>query len=233
VTEAASGHLLLVEDEPNLLVTLGEVLRSWGYGLDTATSGEEALARTQQQVYDLIILDVMLPALSGLDVCKELRRRDTRTPILLLTAMDQLKDKVKGLRTGADDYVTKPFAMGELQARIEALLRRKRRDAPPPLSTYEFGGMRADFDKATLTRNEDVQVLTERECRLLRYFVENRGTIVTREALLLHVWGWSGSAAYTRTVDVHILRLRQKIETDARVPQFILTVHGLGYRFTG
>jgi two-component system, OmpR family, alkaline phosphatase synthesis response regulator PhoP len=233
VTRSSSGNLLLVEDEPHLLLTLAEVLQSWGYVLKTATNGEAALALTQQKAFDLIILDIMLPVLSGLDVCKELRRRGVQTPILMLTAMDQVKDKVTGLRTGADDYVTKPFAMGELQARIEALTRRPRRDAPEAVSAYEFGGMRADFEKATLTRNGQMQVLTERESRLLRYFVENRGKVVSREALLLHVWGWGGATTYTRTVDVHVVRLRQKIETDARSPQFIVTVHGLGYRFTG
>jgi DNA-binding response OmpR family regulator len=151
----------------------------------------------------------------------------------MLTALDDVSDKVAGLRTGADDYLTKPFDMGELEARIEALIRRARRDAPGTLTHYEFGGMQVDFVKATLRREGHVQSLSEREPRLLAYFAEHRGEVVSRESLLEHVWGWSCRTSFTRTVDVHVMRLRQKIEVDSRAPRFIVTAHGSGYRFTG
>ena len=224
-------RLLLVEDEPGLVLTLSDRLSSEGYAVESIADGESALERASKEPFDLILLDVMLPKLGGFDVLRELRHRDIETPVIMLTARGQVVDKVVGLKLGADDYVTKPFEMVELLARIEAKLRR----APVtlhPAEGYQFGDVRVDFRRAEVTRGGAPLDLSAREFQLLRYFIEHRGATLTRDELLNEVWGYNAMPS-TRTVDVHVAWLRQKIEPNARHPQFILTVHGMGYKFAG
>jgi two-component system alkaline phosphatase synthesis response regulator PhoP len=233
-----SGRILLVEDEPGLLMTLTDRLVSEGFAVETATDGEAGLARALAETFDLIILDVRLPRKNGFDVCRDLRQRGRRVPVIMLTARGQVVDKVVGLKIGADDYVTKPFEMMELLARIEALLRR----APPAgggagdpaaaTDVYQFGVIRADFRRAEVTREGAPLELSAREFKLLRYLIEHRGATISRDELLNEVWGYNAMPS-TRTVDVHIAWLRQKLEPNPHYPQFILTIHGLGYKFVG
>ena len=224
-------RILLVEDEPGLVLTLSDRLTREGYTVQTASDGQSGLERAAGEPYDLVLLDVMLPRLGGFDVLKELRKRNVETPVIMLTARGQVVDKVVGLKLGADDYVTKPFEMVELLARIEAKLRR----APVtihPAEGYQFGDIRVDFRRAELTKEGAPLELSAREFQLLKYFIEHRGATLTREELLNEVWGYNAMPS-TRTVDVHVAWLRQKIEPNPRHPQFILTVHGMGYKFAG
>lgn len=236
-------RILLVEDEPGLLMTLTDRLVNEGFTVETATDGEAGLQRALAETFDLIILDVGLPRKNGFDVCRDLRQRSVGVPIIMLTARGQVVDKVVGLKIGADDYVTKPFEMMELLARIEALLRR----VPPAASAqanakasaageagdvYSFGVIHADFRRAEVTREGERIELSAREFKLLRYLIEHRGATISRDELLNEVWGYNAMPS-TRTVDVHIAWLRQKLEPNPHYPQFILTIHGLGYKFVG
>ena len=224
-------RILLVEDEPGLVLTLSDRLAREGYAIETSGDGESALERAATEGFDLVLLDVMLPSMNGFDVIRELRRRGIETPVIMLTARGQIVDKVVGLKLGADDYVTKPFEMVELLARIEAKLRRAP-VTPHPADGYQFGDVRIDFRRAEVARNGEPVELSAREFQLLRYFIEHRGATLTREELLNEVWGYNAMPS-TRTVDVHVAWLRQKVEPTPRHPQFILTIHGLGYKFTG
>jgi two-component system, OmpR family, alkaline phosphatase synthesis response regulator PhoP len=224
-------RLLLVEDEPGLVLTLTDRLTREGYAVDSSADGESGLERASSEGFDLILLDVMLPRLGGFDVLHELRKRNIETPVIMLTARGQVVDKVVGLKLGADDYVTKPFEMVELLARIEAKLRRAP-SVPHPAEGYQFGEVRVDFRRAEVTKSGAPLDLSAREFQLLRYFIEHRGATLTREELLNEVWGYN-SMPSTRTVDVHVAWLRQKIEPNSRHPQYILTVHGMGYKFAG
>jgi two-component system alkaline phosphatase synthesis response regulator PhoP len=227
-----SKRILLVEDEQGLIMTLSDRLGSEGYTVLTAEDGETGLSLALQASFDLIILDVMLPRKNGIDVCRELRQHAIHTPIMMLTARGMLTDKVVALKLGADDYLTKPFEMLELLARVEALMRRahgSKSDAP---ETYRFGGIRVDLRRAEVYREEKLLDLSAREFKLLRHFIEHRGATISRDELLDEVWGYASTPS-TRTVDVHVAWLRQKLEPNPRHPQFILTVHGLGYKFVG
>ena len=224
-------RILLVEDEPGLVLTLRDRLTKEGYAIDTSADGESGLERAAREAFDLVLLDVMLPRLNGFDMLRELRKRGVDTPVIMLTAKGQVVDKVVGLKLGADDYVTKPFEMVELLARIEAKLRR----APVtvhPAEGYQFGDVRVDFRRAEVTKDGTALELSAREFQLLKYFIEHRGATLTREELLNEVWGYNAMPS-TRTVDVHVAWLRQKIEPNHRHPQYILTVHGMGYKFAG
>jgi two-component system alkaline phosphatase synthesis response regulator PhoP len=223
--------ILLVEDEAGLVRTLSDLLVRRGYGVESAMTGEAGLEAAMAKPFDLIILDVMLPGIDGFEVCHKLRRSGLRIPIVMLTARGETIDKVAGFEGGADDYVTKPYDPEELLARVGALLRRAAFSGANELRSFEFDGKRIDFIKAQLHRDGKAIDLSERESRLLRYFVEHKGEIVTRETLLQEVWGYQ-AIPFTRTVDVHIVWLRQKIEEDPRNPRYILTVHGQGYRFS-
>ncbi len=225
-------RILLVEDEPGLVLTLADRLASEGYDVESASDGEEGLAKASSGGYDLIILDVMLPRLGGFEVCRRLRQAGVDTPILMLTARTQVVDKVVGLKTGADDYVTKPFDMMELLARVEALLRRAPARTPKAAESYRFGPVEVDFRRAEVVRDGRPVALSAREYALLRYLIEHRGAALSREELLEKVWGYEPGTT-TRTVDVHIAWLRQKLEDNPKYPQFILTVRGLGYKFVG
>jgi two-component system alkaline phosphatase synthesis response regulator PhoP len=226
-------RILLVEDEPGLVLTLSDRLRSEGYEVETTGKGGGALELAKSAPFDLIILDLMLPDMSGFDVCRDLRQQMIQSPILMLTARAQVEDKVVGLKLGADDYLTKPFETIELMARIEALLRRSA--APPATSAigvYEFGDVSVDFPSAEVERAGEPVEMSAREFQLLTYLIEHRGVVLSRDELLNNVWGYDAMPS-TRTVDVHISWLRQKVEANPKHPQFILTVHGLGYKFVG
>jgi two-component system alkaline phosphatase synthesis response regulator PhoP len=225
-------RILLVEDEPGLVLTLTDRLSKEGYTVESVNDGPSGFKRAITGSFDLVILDVMLPHRSGLDVCRDLRQQGIKTPILMLTAKGQLVDKVVGLKLGADDYLTKPFEMMELLARIEALLRRASGGAlrQANQANYEFGAIRVDFRSTQVFRDGEPLELSAREFKLLRYFIEHRGATLSRDELLNAVWGYD-AMPFTRTVDVHVAWLRQKLEPNPRHPQFILTVHGLGYRF--
>jgi len=231
-TVAPARRILLVEDEPSLVLTLSDRLMNEGYRVETAGDGEEALTRAEGGGFDLIVLDVLLPRKNGFDVCRDLRQRGQDTPVLMLTARAQVVDRVVGLKLGADDYLTKPFEMMELLARVEALLRRGRSPLATSAETYSFGAVQADFRRAEVRRDGQPLSLSALELRLLRHFIENRGLVLTREALLDRVWGYDATAV-TRTVDVHVASLRQKIEPNPSRPQHIVTVHRLGYKFVG
>jgi two-component system alkaline phosphatase synthesis response regulator PhoP len=224
-------RVLLVEDEPGLVLTLRDRLTREGYAVESSVDGEGGLERATREVFDLVLLDVMLPRVNGFDVLRELRTRGVNTPVIMLTAKGQVVDKVAGLKLGADDYVTKPFEMVELLARMEAKLRRASVNAHPA-EGYQFGDVRVEFRRAEVTKSGAPLDLSAREFQLLKYFIEHRGATVTREELLNEVWGYNAMPS-TRTVDVHVAWLRQKIEPNPRHPQYILTVHGTGYRFAG
>jgi two-component system alkaline phosphatase synthesis response regulator PhoP len=224
------GNVLFVEDEEALRMTVGDRLRNEGYEVECAADGDEGFEKATQIPFDLIILDVMLPRKSGLVVCRDIRQAGLITPILMLTARGQTSDKVNGLKIGADDYVTKPFNMRELMARVEALLRRAPSRPAAQSGVFEFGSIRVDLVGTEATRDGTVVNLSAREFQLLRYFIEHRGATLSREELLKQVWGYSADM-YTRTVDVHVASLRQKLEDDPKQPKFILTVQGLGYKF--
>jgi two-component system alkaline phosphatase synthesis response regulator PhoP len=228
----ADKRLLLVEDEAGLRLTLSDRLGSEGYTVATATDGEAGLAEAATGGYDVIVLDVMLPRMNGFDVCREVRRRGVTTPILMLTARGQVVDTVVGLKLGADDYLTKPFETIELMARLEALLRRAPASAAPVGDVYRFGSVGIDFRKMEVTRAGVPVDLSAREFKLLRHFVAHRGATLSRDALLADVWGYD-EMPLTRTVDVHVAGLRQKIENNPKAPEFLLTIHGLGYKFVG
>jgi two-component system alkaline phosphatase synthesis response regulator PhoP len=224
-------RVLVVEDEPALVLTLSDRLRSEGHEVTVATDGDGAFAAARAGGFDLLVLDIALPGRSGLDVCRDLRREGVDTPILMLTARAELTDKVVGLKLGADDYLTKPFEMLELVARVEALLRRSGRALAGP-GAYAFGDVRVDFRSAEVWRDGDPVALSALEYKLLAYLIERRGQVLSRDELLDRVWGYDATPT-TRTVDVHVAALRQKVEPNPAKPRWILTVHGLGYRFTG
>jgi two-component system alkaline phosphatase synthesis response regulator PhoP len=225
-------RLLLVEDEPGLVLTLTDRLEAEGYEVITATDGQRALDRIASDAFDIVLLDVMLPGRDGFDVCRSARQRGVTTPILMLTARGQVIDRVAGLKLGADEYLTKPFEMAELLARIEALLRRVPPGAPGGIDQYRFGDVHVDIRRAEVRKESAVVELSALEFKLLKYFIEHRGATLSRDELLNEVWGYDAMPS-TRTVDVHIAWLRQKLEDTPKHPQFILTVHGLGYKFAG
>jgi len=198
--------------------------------VDYASDGREGLEKAMRSSVDLIILDIMLPAKDGFEVCQAIRAAGRATPILMLTARTRIQDTVNGLKIGADDYVTKPFNMGELMARVGALLRRASANGAPQPSVYEFGSIRVDLRGTEVTRNGKVVELSAREFQLLQFLIEHRGETLSRDVLLREVWGY-GAKIYTRTVDMRIANLRQQLEDDPKEPKFILTVQGLGYKF--
>ncbi|PYX88952.1 MAG: DNA-binding response regulator [Acidobacteria bacterium] len=222
--------ILLVEDEEALRMTLSDRLRSEGYRVDFAGDGDQGYDKATRLAFDLIILDVMLPGRNGFDVCRDIRRAGLATPVLLLTARDQTVDKVVGLKLGADDYVTKPFDTLELMARVEALLRRAPSRAGHGIPN--FGPVRLDIPGTQVSRDGKPVYLSAREFQLLRYFIEHSGTTLSRDEILREVWGYD-AGTFTRTVDVHVASLRQKLEKDPKKPELIVTVSGLGYRFEG
>jgi two-component system alkaline phosphatase synthesis response regulator PhoP len=227
---AAFARVLLVEDEPGLVITLSDRLNREGYDVSVAPDGPSGIAIGTRSSWDLVLLDVMLPGASGFDVLKELRRRGVASPVIMLTARGQVVDKVLGLRLGADDYLTKPFEMVELLARMEVQLRRSAADVSA--TEHGFADVVVDTRRAEVRKDGRLLDLSAREFLLLKYFVEHRGAALSRDELLNEVWGYR-SMPSTRTVDVHVAWLRRKIETNPKRPQHLLTIHGLGYKFVG
>jgi two-component system alkaline phosphatase synthesis response regulator PhoP len=225
-------RVLVVEDEESLVLTLQDRLKAEGYSVEVAMDGDTAFETATRSLFDLILLDVALPGRSGFDVCRDIRAHGVQTPVLMLTARGQVIDRVLGLKLGADDYLTKPFDASELLARIEALLRRSRTVDGKGADGYAFGDVRIDFRGAVVLRDGRAVEISGLEFKLLRYFVEHRGALVTRDELLEKVWGYEAMPV-TRTVDVHVAALRQKLERNASKPEFFVTVHGLGYKFVG
>jgi two-component system, OmpR family, alkaline phosphatase synthesis response regulator PhoP len=223
--------ILLVEDEAGLILTLTDRLAAEGFSVKSATDGESGLNMALSENFDLMILDVMLPKKNGYDVCRDLRQKSINTPILMLTAKGEILDKVLGLKLGADDYLTKPFEVIELMARIEALLRRSPKTLNNSPNSFNFGDVEIDFKRAEISKNSQTVELSAMEFKLLQFLIENRGAVHSRNQLLDEVWGYDAMPS-TRTVDVHIAWLRQKLEDNPKYPQFIQTVHGLGYKFT-
>ena len=222
------NRMLVVEDDEAMSVALRDGFEFEKYAVELATDGEEGMRLASRSRYDVIILDVMLPKKSGLDVCKELREKGNTTPVIMLTARGQEIDKIVGFKLGADDYVTKPFSFIELLARVEAVMRRAshKRSA----DQVAFGDVKLDFRTYQATRREEPLELTPREFSILRYFLDHPNEVVSREALLNHVWGYDPSA-FTRTVDTHMARLRQKIEPTPAEPRHLITIHRVGYKF--
>lgn len=228
--------VLVIEDDRDIADLVALHLREAGCTVELMHDGQEGLAAAQRQPYDLIILDLMLPGLDGLSVCRELRRGPRYLPILMLTSKSAEIDRVLGLELGADDYLTKPFSIRELVARVNALFRRveaigRSADAAPP-PVIVIGDMRIETDKREVTLRGDSVELTAREFDLLLYFARHPGRVFTRAQLLDQVWGY-GHEGYEHTVNSHINRLRAKIERDPANPQYVLTVWGVGYKFRG
>jgi len=221
-------RILIVEDDPAMAVALRDGFEFEQYQVEMAADGLEGARLANAGGFDLIVLDVMLPKQSGLDVCKDLRANGNRTPIIMLTARGQEIDKIVGLKLGADDYVTKPFSFMELLARVEAIIRRFSKT--PSEEEVAFGNVKLDFRTYQATRESKPLDLTPREFHILRYFIDHANEVVSREALLNHVWGYD-SSAFTRTVDTHMARLRQKIEPMPADPRHLITVHRSGYKF--
>lgn len=225
------SRILIVEDDEAMATALREGFGVEGHDVKVARDGIEGLTQARSSTPDLVILDVMLPKMSGLDVCKTLRSEGRDVPIIMLTARGQEIDKVLGLKLGADDYVTKPFGFMELMARCEALLRRVE-GRTAGVERHSFGDVTVDFKKAEARRKGKVLELSAREIRLLQYMVEHRGELLTREQILEAVWGYD-HAPLTRTVDMHVAKLRKKIEPVPEEPVWIVTVHRMGYKFNG
>jgi two-component system alkaline phosphatase synthesis response regulator PhoP len=224
-------RILLVEDEPGLIVTISDLLAGAGYEVESAQDGEKGLQAATQGEYDAVILDLMLPRKNGLDVCRELRQRGIDTPVLMLTARGQVIDRVVGLRLGADDYLTKPFDPTELLARLEALLRRSNRKTGIGVETFEFAGVTVDFRRGEVRRDGRLVNLASKELQLLRYLIDNRERVVPREEIMRKVWEYASDTS-SRTIDTHVAWLRQKLEDNTQPPRHIQTIRGNGYRFT-
>jgi two-component system, OmpR family, alkaline phosphatase synthesis response regulator PhoP len=226
--------ILLIEDEKGLVLTLTDRLSNEGYNVQHACDGIKGEKLATEGHFDIILLDVMLPKKNGFDIIRDLRKNGISTPVLMLTARGQLNEKVVGLKLGADDYLTKPFEMLELLARIESILRRLTSVTVPAskLASYSFEHFKIDFQKMEIMRKGKPIYLSALEFQLLRYFISHRGTVLSRETILNDVWGYDAMPT-TRTIDTHVTWLRQKLEENPKFPKYILTIHGFGYKFVG
>ena len=224
-----TARILIVEDEPSVRMVLRDLLIDSGYQVEEAHDGLQALPRLAEG-FDLLLVDVLMPGLDGFSLCHQARERGFDGAILMLSARTALEDRVEGLRTGADDYLGKPFAPPELLARVSALLRRVRKEALTPVLRFEFGEVEVDFSRGEVTRNGTAVSLAGKELQLLRFLIDNRGEVVSRETLLKRVWSQQPYIT-PRTVDTHVAWLRQKLEANPQSPRHILTVRGTGYRF--
>lgn len=222
-------RILIVEDDRAILSALETNLRAEGYEVETAVDGKAGLERAREPAQDLILLDLMLPKLSGEEICRTLRQEGITTPILFLTAKNEEEHRVAGFQLGADDYVSKPFSIRELLGRIQAILKRSA-GRKQLLAHYRFGGLSVDFLKMQAHRGDQAIPLTTRETAILRLMVSNKGVVISRDRLLNEVWGYDAYPT-TRTVDNQIVKLRQKLEEDPESPRHILTVRGTGYKF--
>jgi DNA-binding response OmpR family regulator len=223
------NKILIIEDDPSIVRALKEALQEEHFKILSEGNGEEGFRRAKREALDLIILDVMLPGKNGTDVCRDLRNDGITTPILMLTSRGAEIDKVTGLELGADDYVTKPFSIRELLARIKALLRRQK-ELVKEISETSFGDVAVDFKKQEIVKGKKMLKMSAKEFQLLRYFLEREGQVITRAQLLDDIWGYD-SMPTTRTVDNYILSLRKKIEPHPSKPRHLLTVHTAGYKF--
>ncbi len=226
------SKILIIEDQRDLANGLEINFKKNGYEALKAGTGELGLSMAISEAPDLIILDVMLPGMSGLDVCQELRKRSIHIPILMLTAKSDEIDRVVGLEVGADDYVTKPFSVRELLARVRAHLRRRAFEAPAAPTRYSFGKAALDFVKYEALLDGQPLQMTQKEFELMKYFVRHRGELVTRDQILDEIWGFDNTSV-TRTIDMHISKLRKKFEEDPSNPKYLLSVYGEGYKFVG
>ena len=225
-----STRILLIDDEQSIQTLLSYPLRKDGYHVTSAVDGREALQRFEEGRFDLVILDLMLPKLDGVEVCRELRSR-SQVPIIMLTAKGSETDKVAGLEVGADDYITKPFSMREFRSRVKAALRRSRMGGEPlDEEPIDLGDLKIDFARRMVTLREEEVRVTYVEFEILAALARSPGRVLSRETLLEHVWGDS-EYRDPRTVDVHIRHLREKLESDPKEPEFLFTVRGVGYRF--
>lgn len=224
-----SKKILIVEDEKSIVTLLAYNLKHAGFLTDVAYDGIEAIQKAEENEFDLILLDIMIPEIDGLEVCKHLRSNKIDTPILILTARDDEFDKVLGLELGADDYITKPFSIREIQARIKAILRRSYKENKKVYDTIEIGDLIIYIDKYEAMLDNKKLSFTRMEFELLVYLAKHKGMVLSRDQLLDHVWNYEFSGE-TRIVDVHISRLREKIEPDTKKPIYIKTIHGLGYK---
>jgi DNA-binding response OmpR family regulator len=225
------AKILIVEDEPAMVAGLRDNFEFEGYEVITARDGIEGLQRAVEESPDLVVLDVMMPRMSGLEVCKQLRAKRASIPIIMLTARGQEVDKVVGLELGADDYVTKPFSIRELLARVKSVLRRTA-VVPKDQEQHSFSDVQVDLRRCRVFRSGKALDVSSKEFELLKYFICHAGETLSRDRLLEEVWGYDNYPS-TRTVDTHLVRLRQKLEPDPEQPQYFLTVHGTGYRFVG
>jgi len=225
-------RILIIEDEPDLIKGLKLNLSDEGFDVNWAVNGVEGLRKALEETPDLIILDIMLPEMDGLQVCRELRQKNISIPIIMLTAKGEEIDKVVGLEIGADDYITKPFSVRELLARIKTQLRHAEREGKAVPKIYSFGDIEIDFAQFKVKRKGKELDFTSLEMEILKYFIAHRGEVVARNDLLDKIWGYE-SYPTTRTIDNHILKLRKKIEEDPSHPKYILSVYGGGYRFIG
>ena len=217
----ALRRILFIEDELAFAIGVVDRLQAEGYAVELVRHGTEGFERARRGGFDVVVLDGMLPGMSGFDICRDLRKQSIQTPILMLTARGEITDRVVGLKLGADDYLVKPFAVAELLARIEALLRRT---APAPA-----GDIQIDVDRGEARCQGKLLALSRAEFRLLGYLLEHRGRVISREELLEKVWSMQGDTL-SRTIDVHVASLRKKIEPDARYPRYLITVKGFGYK---
>jgi DNA-binding response OmpR family regulator len=224
--------ILIIEDEQDLVKGLKMNLSDEGFDVDWAFNGVEGLRKAIEEAPDLIILDIMLPEMDGLEVCRRLRQKNIGIPVIMLTAKGGEIDKIVGLEIGADDYMTKPFSVRELLARIKVRLRRVEREKMAVPEIYSFGEIEIDFAQFKVIRKGKETDLTSLEMEILKYFVAHQGKVITRDDMLDKIWGYE-SFPTTRTIDNHILKLRKKIEEDPSHPRYILSVYGGGYRFTG
>ncbi len=225
-----SSRILLVEDAPDVQLIVADLLRGHGHEIVVSGDGEAALRIATDQQFDLLILDVLLPGMNGFDLCSAVRERGFYGAILMLTARAQVDDRVEGLRTGADDYLIKPFDPKELLARVSALLRRLGKTPLTPVLKYQFGDVSVDFERREVFRAGGLVSLAAKELQLLRHLIDHRGEILSRERLLMRIWQDQPFIG-PRTVDVHVAWLRQKLEQNPQTPRYIVTVRGKGYSF--
>jgi two-component system alkaline phosphatase synthesis response regulator PhoP len=228
----ATPKILIIEDEEDLLKGLELNLAREGYQIVTALNGEEGMRLALRENPQLVLLDIMLPGINGLDVCRELRHKGFEAPIIMLTAKSEEVDRVVGLEIGADDYVTKPFSRRELLARIRVRLRRQPAPRSEQLARYRFAEIEIDFEKCCATKKGQPLELTGKEYDILRLMIRHRGEVISRDRMLNEIWGYDAYPA-TRTVDTHIVKLRQKLEDDPAEPKHILSIYGEGYKFVG
>jgi DNA-binding response OmpR family regulator len=222
--------ILIVEDEPQMRLGLKDNFEFEGYQVDFAEDGEKGFAAVQESSYNLIILDVMLPKISGFDLLKQIRNQGNNTPVIMLTAKGEEIDRVLGLELGADDYVTKPFSLRELLARVKAILRRNRVVVEKEPQEYKIGNLNVNFATYEASCGGNPVPMTHKEFEILKYFIDHSEQTISRDDLLHDVWGYEADIT-SRTVDNFILKLRQKIELNPSHPRYILTVHGVGYKF--